>query len=39
MRMGVVREMERQRKKEENVQLLKDQIALQRRLEERDRTK
>lgn len=39
MRMGVVREMERQQKKEENIQLLKDQIALQRRLEERDRTK
>ena len=37
--MGVERDIERQRKKEENVRLLEGQIALQRRLEERDRTK
>ena len=38
MRMGVERDIERQRKKEENVRLLKEQMTLQRRLEERDRT-
>ena len=37
--MGVERDIERQRRKEENVQLLRDQIVLQRRLEDRDRTK
>ena len=37
--MGVERDIERQKKKEENVRLLKEQVALHQRLEERDRTK
>lgn len=39
MRMGVERDIERQRRKEENVRVLEEQIALHHRLEERDRTK
>ena len=39
MRMGVERDIERQRRKEENVRLLQDQISMQRRLQERDTSK
>ncbi len=36
MRQGVERDIERQRKKEENRRLLEEQIELERKLKERD---
>ena len=39
MRMGVERDIERQQRKDENVQLLRDQISMQRRLEDRDKSR
>lgn len=39
MRMGVERDVERQRRKEENLQLLRDQISLKRRLEEQEKSR
>lgn len=37
MHLGVERDADRQRRKEENRQLLEEQMALQKQLEERDR--
>ena len=37
MHLGVERDADRQRRKEENRRLLEEQIALQKQLEERDR--
>lgn len=37
MRQGVERDIERQRKKEENRRLLEEQIELERKLKERDK--